>query len=209
MDDVIIEFGSYPRSLVQDEETLSLLKEAQEEEASIGEARYIRYEGKWYRFEPLRFVVLQKDEGRIDLLSFECVDGVKYGDGINPIYSRSFILKWLESDFVKAAFTKEEQQRIPAIGLPDSFDLHRLPEECKPAPITEFALAHTSSDTYWTSETRSGWTGSFQDYEDRPDEVAVVEATGPYPGDINIHKTGLLDYRHPVRVYLSIKSDEQ
>ena len=62
MDDVIIEFGSYPRSLVQDEETLSLLKEVQEEEASIGEARYIMYEGKWYRFEPLRFVVLQKDE---------------------------------------------------------------------------------------------------------------------------------------------------
>ncbi len=62
--------------------------------------------------EPIEWIVLKEEEDKIYLLSKYCLDCVPYSDGGKIAWKHSFARKWLNSEFLNAAFSAEEQEKI-------------------------------------------------------------------------------------------------
>lgn len=63
--------------------------------------------------EDIQWIILDRQDNRIMLISKDCLDFQHYHDKLVPItWENCFLKGWLNEDFFNAAFTKEEQERI-------------------------------------------------------------------------------------------------
>lgn len=62
--------------------------------------------------EPIEWIVLREDGDKQYLLSKYCLDCVPYCDGHKIAWKHSLMRKWLNDEFLNAAFTAEEQENI-------------------------------------------------------------------------------------------------
>lgn len=62
--------------------------------------------------EPIEWIVLKEDSEKMYVLSKYCLDCIPYNDGNKTIWKDSFARKWLNTKFINAAFSVEEQDKI-------------------------------------------------------------------------------------------------
>jgi len=69
--------------------------------------------------EPILWQVLSVEEDRVLVISKDCLDAQKYHAAFNTvIWKDSSLCKWLNSTFLRAAFTEEEQASLVAVTVP-------------------------------------------------------------------------------------------
>ena len=104
--------------------------------------------------EPIEWVVLAKENGRLLVVSRYALDfgqyGAKYGEEVT--WETSPMRTWLNTDFFESAFSVEESQRIPEVTV----QMDKNPEyDCDPGNDTKdkiFLLSYTDVAKYFSSE---------------------------------------------------------
>lgn len=109
----IVTFGSYPTSLVNDPSLIQKLKDIPYNQYGVGilnGTKYLKVKEKFYRFEDIEWIVLQKKtQGIFKLISKNLVD--KYARGLH----------FLNSVFLNRAFSEEQRSMLQIIIREDRF----------------------------------------------------------------------------------------
>ncbi len=138
-----VTFGHYPQTEIVAEEptgdtgewavdpalfrALSAAAESGGEEVTLDGICYLRLDGRWFRYDPIVWRVLEVADGTALLLSDRCLDSVPYHMEYQDVFWEDASLrKWLnglaldgpeasiygERSFLEMAFTEEERQAI-------------------------------------------------------------------------------------------------
>lgn len=135
-----VTFGSYPQTEIRelpgseegtetDPELFRRLEEAAEntgDEVFVDDVRYVRLEGRWFRYDPIVWRVLEVSDGTALLMSDRCLDCVPWhAEYTDVFWERSGVRGWLNGtkteresplygkrSFIGAAFTEEELRAI-------------------------------------------------------------------------------------------------
>ena len=146
--DVVIEFGSYPQSKVEDENTqltlLALSGDLSTWNSGFGEnTKIVEYNGEkylgcyrtalydfyyeyrssyydWFKFEPIEWVVLEVSGNKAFLLANCILDYHEFGDANDNKYDNSEMRYWLNEEFYENAFSLEEQSLIKTTYVDNS-----------------------------------------------------------------------------------------
>ena len=137
-----VTFGHYPQTEIVEEEprgngewevdpalfrALDAAEENDGEEVTLDGIRYLRLNGRWFRYDPIVWRVLEVADGTALLLSDRCLDSVPYHMEYQDVFwEDSSIRQWLNGSeygepeasiyggcsFIEMAFTEEERQAI-------------------------------------------------------------------------------------------------
>ncbi|MGN1167437.1 MAG: Ig-like domain-containing protein [Lachnospiraceae bacterium] len=121
-DKKIVEFGSYPKSKVNDAEVINVLNSKTVDSDGNIEYNgdiYLKIEdGVYYVWEPIQWYVIDTRGEESTLLSKNLIDGRSMGTGF---YASSWeecpMRTWLNEDFYSIAFSDEEKKGIRAVDL--------------------------------------------------------------------------------------------
>ena len=83
---------------------------------------YAEKSGDYYKVEPIKWRVLTDNYSGKKLLLAEKALFYMLWDGYSKNYKNSDVRAWLNGDFINAAFTSEEQSKIPATDVDNSAD---------------------------------------------------------------------------------------
>jgi hypothetical protein len=145
-------FGSYPQSAA-DESTETLLEKKHPDEnyaEENGQGFYFN-RGHWYRYEPIEWKIIDKDGDDVLVISQKAL--VYHESSIDLSgYPNSSGRKFLNSDFIHAAFSEKEKEKILTTKLDNSpyffgQDYSSLP----PDPETESSYASTEDKIFLLS----------------------------------------------------------
>lgn len=104
--------------------------------------------GAGARKEPIQWIVLAKEEGRILCISRFLLDCKPYHEIPQMVtWATCGLRKWLNGEFLRAAFSAEEQQRILPVHLTNRRDCPRYDTEDK-----LFLLDHDQAVDYFESD---------------------------------------------------------
>lgn len=145
-------FGSYPQSAV-DESVETLLEKKHPNETYAEENGQCFYfnRGHWYRYEPIEWKIIDKDGDDVLVISKKAL--VYHESSIDfSGYQNSSGRKFLNSDFIDAAFSEKEKEKILTTKLDNSpyffgKDYSSLP----PDPETESCYASTEDKIFLLS----------------------------------------------------------
>jgi hypothetical protein len=145
-------FGSYPQSAV-DESVETLLEKKHPDETYAEENGQCFYfnRGHWYRYEPIEWKIIDKDGDDVLVISKKAL--VYHESSIDfSGYENSSGRKFLNSDFIDAAFSEKEKEKILTTKLDNSpyffdQDYSSLP----PDPETERCYASTEEKIFLLS----------------------------------------------------------
>ncbi len=133
-----VAFGHYPQTEIvkelpaeseregceADPELLSRLEAAESvgEDVNLDGIRYRRFDGRWFRFDPIVWRVLEVKDGTALLMADRCLDTVPYHTEYRDVFwEDSALRKWLNgasdapscgAPFIETAFTDAEQRAI-------------------------------------------------------------------------------------------------
>lgn len=112
-------FGSYPQSQVtkKDGEIYTTLKNAdnwdKNGDATINNSKYHKTEAGYFKYEPIKWRVLQSENGEAFLLSDIILDRQPYNENRKAItWEESSLRSWLNGKFINRAFSDEEKKKI-------------------------------------------------------------------------------------------------
>jgi len=106
-------------------------------EVMIDDTRYVRLDGRWFRYDPIIWRVLDVSDGTALLLSDRCLDSVPYHAEYEDVFwEESDLRAWLngkgddmtqtqkerygEASFLERAFSQEEQEAILRAVIPNA-----------------------------------------------------------------------------------------
>lgn len=129
------------------------------------------------RKTPIEWQVLDKRDDRILAVSRHGLDLLPYHKYDIPIrWENSFIREWLNSEFPKAAFTPEEQARIPAVKYAAERDVP--PSVAPESDVADkvFLLSYSEAKRYFPSDEErtcvpTAYLAELMEYED-PNEAS-------------------------------------
>jgi hypothetical protein len=145
-------FGSYPQSAV-DESVERILEKKYPDETYAEENGQCFYfnRGHWYRYEPIEWEIIDKDGDDVLVISKKAL--VYHESSIDfSGYENSSVRKFLNSDFIDAAFSEKEKEKILTTKLDNSpyffgQDYSSLPSD----PETESFYASTEDKIFLLS----------------------------------------------------------
>ena len=112
-------FGSYPQSQItkKDGEIYTTLKNAdnwdKNGDVTINNIKYHKTEAGYFKYEPIKWRVLQSENGEVFLLSDVILDKQAYNENDEYItWKESSLRAWLNDKFMNRAFSDEEKEKI-------------------------------------------------------------------------------------------------
>ena len=112
-------FGSYPQSQItkKDGEIYTTLKNTdnwdKNGDATIDNSKYHKTEAGYFKYEPIKWRVLQSENGEAFLLSDVILDRQPYNENYEDItWEESSLRTWLNGEFINRAFSDEEKEKI-------------------------------------------------------------------------------------------------
>ena len=112
-------FGSYPQSQItkKDGEIYTTLKNAdnwdKNGDVTINNIKYHKTEAGYFKYEPIKWRVLQSENGEAFLLSDVILDKQLYNENDKYVtWEKSSLRAWLNKKFIKRAFIDEEREKI-------------------------------------------------------------------------------------------------
>ena len=112
-------FGSYPQSQItkKDGEIYTTLKNAdnwdKNGDVTINNIKYHKTEAGYFKYEPIKWRVLQSENGEAFLLSDVILDKQAYNENDEYItWKESSLRAWLNDKFMNRAFSDEEKEKI-------------------------------------------------------------------------------------------------
>jgi|GEM_PF-3384440 len=133
----IIEFGSYPQSEIQD---ISNLNEGTD---------YIVYEGKYYKIEPIRWIVLQNDNGKLFIWSQKCIDESPYNDTSEDqgsYYANNYEMSVVRSMLIDSFYYTAFDEREKSIIYPTTIDNSAVVDKYSADPTTDYVFLISKSE---------------------------------------------------------------
>ena len=136
-------FGSYPQSEVteKDGDIYNTLKNVtgwdSNNDIVVNGIKYHKKEENYFRYEPIKWRILQRDNTTAFLLSDIILDIQPYHKETEKIFwGESHIRNWLNKNFMEAAFISQEQQMIEAMkrlnvadntyGMPENYTMDKI-----------------------------------------------------------------------------------
>ena len=112
-------FGSYPQSKItkKDGEIYTTLKNTdnwdKNGDAIIDSIKYHKTEADYFKYEPIKWRVLQSENGEAFLLSDVILDKQLYNENDKYVtWEKSSLRAWLNKKFINRAFIDEEREKI-------------------------------------------------------------------------------------------------
>ena len=112
-------FGSYPQSQItkKDGEIYTTLKNAdnwdKNGDVTINNIKYHKTEAGYFKYEPIKWRVLQSENGEAFLLSDVILDKQAYNENDEYItWKESSLRAWLNDKFMNRAFSDEEKEKV-------------------------------------------------------------------------------------------------
>ena len=112
-------FGSYPQSKIteKDGDIYTTLKNTdnwdKNGDATINNIKYHKTEAGYFKYEPIKWRVLQSENGEAFLLSDVILDKQAYNTDFEYItWEESSLRAWLNGEFMNRAFSDEEKEKI-------------------------------------------------------------------------------------------------
>lgn len=115
-----MQFGEYPQTYIDGEKEPELCEKLYASKKTINNNndciveyrgnRYLYRENKFYKYEPITWIVISEGDGRVRLVSKYVLDNHTFGDSYTwgCSWEESELRKWCNACFLKRAFTKEE-----------------------------------------------------------------------------------------------------
>ena len=98
-----------------------LEENADNEEITLDDTRYLRLERRWFRCDPIIWRVLEVSDGTALLLSDRCLDTVPYHTEYKDVFWEDSTLRsWLNHSFLEIAFTGQERRGIAISAVSNS-----------------------------------------------------------------------------------------
>lgn len=110
-------FGSYPQSKItkKDGDIYTTLKNTdnwdKNGDAIINDIKYHKTEAGYFKYEPIKWRVLQSENGEAFLLSDVILDNQNYNEDYST-WEESSLRSWLNGKFMNRAFSDEEKENI-------------------------------------------------------------------------------------------------
>ena len=110
-------FGSYPQSKIteKDGDIYTTLKNTdnwdKNGDATINNIKYHTTEAGYFKYEPIKWRVLQSENGEAFLLSDVILDNQNYNEDYST-WEESSLRSWLNGEFMNRAFSDEEKEKI-------------------------------------------------------------------------------------------------
>ena len=110
-------FGSYPQSKIteKDGDIYTTLKNTdnwnKNGDATINNIKYHKTEAGYFKYEPIKWRVLQSENGEAFLLSDVILDNQNYNEDYST-WEESSLRSWLNGEFMNRAFSDEEKENI-------------------------------------------------------------------------------------------------
>ena len=112
-------FGSYPQSKItkKDGDIYTTLKNTdnwdKNGDATIDSIKYHKTEAGYFKYEPIKWRVLQSENGEAFLLSDVILDKQLYNENDKYVtWEKSSLRAWLNKKFINTAFSDEEKEKI-------------------------------------------------------------------------------------------------
>ena len=112
-------FGSYPQSVIteKDGDIYTTLKNTdnwgKNGDATINNIKYHKTKKSYFKYEPIKWRVLQSENGEAFLLSDVILDRQPYNENYEDItWEESSLRTWLNGEFINRAFSDEEKENI-------------------------------------------------------------------------------------------------
>ena len=112
-------FGSYPQSKItkKDGDIYTTLKNTdnwdENGDATIDNIKYHKTKKSYFKYEPIKWRVLQSENGEAFLLSDVILDNQPYNENYEDItWEESSLRAWLNGKFINRAFSDEEKENI-------------------------------------------------------------------------------------------------
>ena len=112
-------FGSYPQSKItkKDRDIYTTLKNTdnwdENGDATIDNIKYHKTKKDYFKYEPIKWRVLQSENGEAFLLSDVILDHQAYNEYLEDItWEESSLRSWLNEKFINRAFSDEEKENI-------------------------------------------------------------------------------------------------
>ena len=136
-------FGSYPQTQIREKDgaIYTILKNEKDWDSNndivVNGIKYHKKEENYFRYEPIKWRILQRDNTTAFLLSDIILDIQPYHKETEEIFWReSHIRNWLNKNFMEAAFISQEQQMIEAMkrlnvadnayGMPENYTMDKI-----------------------------------------------------------------------------------
>ncbi|MFR1559460.1 protein kinase domain-containing protein [Anaerobutyricum hallii] len=110
-------FGSYPQSKIteKDGDIYTTLKNTdnwdKNGDATINNIKYHTTEAGYFKYEPIKWRVLQSENGEAFLLSDVILDNQNYNEDYST-WEESSLRSWLNGEFMNRAFSDEKKEKI-------------------------------------------------------------------------------------------------
>jgi len=112
----IVELGSYPQSKIRKSELTSRIKKVKYNKngvAKIDEIKIKRFGNRYFKYEPIRWIVMDKNDGKLTLLAEQIIDNYAFNEiNVKTSWESCTLRKWLNNDFYGEAFSVEEKNVI-------------------------------------------------------------------------------------------------
>ena len=136
-------FGSYPQTQIREKDgaIYTILKNEKDWDSNndivVNGIKYHKKEENYFRYEPIKWRILQRDNTTAFLLSDIILDIQPYHKETEEIFwGESHIRNWLNKNFMEAAFISQEQQMIEAMkrlnvadnayGMPENYTMDKI-----------------------------------------------------------------------------------
>lgn len=136
-------FGSYPQTQIREKDgaIYTILKNEKGWDSNndivVNGVKYHKKEENYFRYEPIKWRILQRDNTTAFLLSDIILDTQPYQKETEEIFwGESYIRNWLNKNFMEAAFISPEQQMIEAAkrvnvadntyGMPENYTMDKI-----------------------------------------------------------------------------------
>ena len=136
-------FGSYPQTQIREKDgaIYTILKNEKDWDSNndivVNGIKYHKKEENYFRYEPIKWRILQRDNTTAFLLSDIILDIQPYHKETEKIFwGESHIRNWLNKNFMEAAFISQEQQMIEAMkrlnvadntyGMPENYTMDKI-----------------------------------------------------------------------------------
>lgn len=110
-------FGSYPQSKITNGDIYTTLKNTdnwdENGDATVDNIKYHKTEKGYFKYEPIKWRVLQSENGEAFLLSDVILDKKAYDESYEYItWEESSLRAWLNEKFMNRTFSAEEKEKI-------------------------------------------------------------------------------------------------
>lgn len=136
-------FGTYPQTQIREKDgaIYTILKNEKGWDSNndilVNGIKYHKKEENYFRYEPIKWRILQRDNTTAFLLSDIILDTQPYHKETEEIFwEESYIRNWLNKNFMEAAFISPEQQMIEAMkrvdvadntyGMPENYTMDKI-----------------------------------------------------------------------------------